>query len=242
MAQKITFSSKSGVTTSGEIALPEGDDKAPAVVVLQEWWGLNGHIRSILKRLAGAGFIALAPDLYHGEVTTDATEASRLMSQLNWGKAMDEIGGAAAYLHAHPRCIGQVGVVGFCLGGALSFAAAQHVAEISVAVPFYGIPPQEAKVDYSKIKAPILAHFATRDKWATVDSAEVVKRELEGRGHSMELHVYDAEHAFFNDTRSDVYSPESAKLAWERTIDFLHRHLGGGAEPAGRAHSRRRDA
>ena len=226
MPQKIALTTKSGVPASGEIALPEGDAKAPGVVLIQEWWGLNNHIRSLLDRLASAGFIALAPDLYDGAVTADPTEAERLMKQLNWGKAMDAIGGAAAYLHAHPRCIGRVGVTGFCLGGALSFAAATHLPDLlSAVVPFYGVPPQESKVDYSKIRAPILAHFASRDQWAKPESAEAVKRELEGRGQSMELHIYDADHAFVNDTRPDVYSVENATLAWQRTVDFLHKHL-----------------
>ncbi len=226
MPQKIALTTKSGVPASGEIALPEGDAKAPGVVLIQEWWGLNGHIRSLLDRLAAAGFIALAPDLYNGEVTSDPTEAERLMKQLNWGKAMDEIGGAATFLHAHPRCIGRVGVTGFCLGGALAFAAATHLPDLlSAVVPFYGIPPEGQKVDYSKIRAPILAHFASRDEWAKPEAAEAVKRELEGRGQSMELHIYDADHAFVNDTRTDVYSVENAKLAWQRTVDFLHKHL-----------------
>ena len=96
---------------------------------------------------------------------------------------------------------------------------------LSAVVPFYGIPPSVSKVDYSKIRAPILAHFASRDAWAKPEAAEAVKRELEGRGQSMELHVYDADHAFVNDTRSDVYNVESATLAWQRTVDFLHKHL-----------------
>jgi carboxymethylenebutenolidase len=210
----------------GEIALPAGDAKAPGVVLIQEWWGLNGHIRSLLERLAGAGFIALAPDLYHGATTTDAEEARHLMSQLNWGKAMDEIGGAAAYLHAHPRCIGRVGVMGFCLGGALSFAAGTHIPELlSAVVPFYGVPPASAGANYGRLTAPVQAHFSARDQWAKPEDAEVIKQELEGRGQFMELHVYDADHAFVNDTRPDAYNPEAAKLAWRRAIDFLHKHL-----------------
>jgi carboxymethylenebutenolidase len=226
MPQRITFNSKSGAPTSGEIALPSGDAKAPSVVLIQEWWGINGHIRSLLDRLASAGFIALAPDLYHGEVATDPEEAGRLMNALNWDKAIDEIGGAAAYLHAHERCIGRVGVTGFCMGGALAFASATRLPDLlSAVVPFYGIPPEALKADYSKVRAPILAHFAKRDGWAKPEAAEAIKRELEGYGQSMELHIYDADHAFVNDTRPDVYSVEDASLAWQRTVDFLHKHL-----------------
>lgn len=226
MPQRITFNSKSGTPIEGEIALPGGDAKAPGVVVVQEWWGLNDHIRSILERLASAGFIALAPDLYHGAVTKEAGEAERLMKALNWDKALDEIGGAAAYLHGHQRCIGRVGVTGFCLGGALTFATATHFPDlISAAVPFYGIPVEAARADFSKVRSPILAHFATRDSWAKAELAEGIKQEVERAGQKMDLHVYEADHAFFNDTRPDVYNAEAARLAWDRTVDFLHKQL-----------------
>jgi carboxymethylenebutenolidase len=226
MPQRISFTSKSGTPIEGEIALPGGDIKAPGVVLIQEWWGLNDHIRSFLDRLAGAGFIALAPDLYHGAVTKEFGEAEALMKALNWDKALDEIGGAATYLHGHERCIGRVGVTGFCLGGALTFAAATHYPDLFMAaVPFYGIPPEPARADYSKIRAPIQAHFAARDQWAKPELAEVIKEEVERRGQTMELHIYDADHAFVNDTRPDVYNIEAAKLAWRRATEFLHKHL-----------------
>lgn len=226
MPQKITFPSRSGTPTSGEIALPGGDAKAPSVVLIQEWWGLNDHIRSILDRLAGAGFIAIAPDLYHGVVTKDAGEAGELMNAMNWDRALDEIAGAGDFAHKHERCIGRVGVTGFCMGGALTFAAAARIPDLfSAAVPFYGIPPEKLSVDYSKIRAPILAHFASRDGWAKPDAAQALKAELDGRGQSMELHVYEADHAFFNSTRPEVFNREAADLAWQRTVDFLHKHL-----------------
>jgi carboxymethylenebutenolidase len=226
MPKRITFNSKSGTPIEGEIALPGGDMKAPGVVLIQEWWGINGHIRSILDRLASAGFIALAPDLYHGASTTEFAEAEALMKALNWDKALDEIGGAAAHLHAHERCIGRVGVTGFCLGGALAFATATHYPDlISAAVPFYGIPPEPARADFSKVRAPIMAHFASRDQWAKPELAQMIQAEVERAGQTMELHVYEADHAFYNDTRPDVYNIEAAKLAWKRSMDFLHKHL-----------------
>lgn len=223
MAEKVTFSSRSGAQASGELVLPAGDGKAPAVVLIQEWWGVNDHIRSLLDRLAAAGFVALAPDLYHGTVTRDPEEASRLLNALDKPRAVEEIAGAVSYLAGHPRSNGKVGVMGFCMGGALTFASAAMIPEIGAAVPFYGIPSPAPS--YADVSAPIMAHFASRDGWAKASDAEALQRQLQGLGKSMELHVYDADHAFVNDTRPEVYAPEAAKLAWERSVAFLSRNL-----------------
>jgi carboxymethylenebutenolidase len=224
MATRTTFKAKSGSDTSGEISLPEGAGKAPAVVLAQEWWGINDHIRSLLDRLAKAGFVALAPDLYHGKTAKDAGEAGKMMQALDWKGAMDEIAGAAVSLTKHERGNGKVGMIGFCMGGALTFAAATQVPELAAAAPFYGIPGPET--DYKKVRAPIQAHFAKRDDWAKASTAEEIKKVIEQNGGSMELFVYDADHAFVNDTRPEVYSADNAKQAWDRAMAFLHEHLG----------------
>jgi carboxymethylenebutenolidase len=208
-----------------ELAEPAGSGKAPGLVLIHEWWGVNEHIRDVAERFAKEGFLVAAPDLYHGKVTEDAAEAEALMTALDTLQAVREIGAAAAYLKQHPRSNGKVGVTGFCMGGALSFASACHVPGLSAVVAFYGIPSAE-KVDYAKVTAPVMAHFAKRDDWATVAKAEEIKGQLEGRGHPMELHVYDADHAFMNDTRPEVHDAANAKLAWDRTIAFLKKHLG----------------
>lgn len=224
MAEKVTFAARSGAEASGELVLPAGEGKAPAIVLIQEWWGVNDHIRSLLDRLAAAGFVALAPDLYHGKVTADAGEAGRLMTELDKPGALEEIAGAVRYLADHERSNGKVGVMGFCMGGALAFAAAATIPEIGAAVPFYGIPSPTP--DYAQVKAPILAHFAARDQWAKASLAQEIQQQLQGLGKSIELHVYDAEHAFMNDTRAEVYDANAARLAWNRTIEFLQQHLG----------------
>lgn len=221
---KVDFETKTGKKASGELAVPAGTGKAPCVVLLQEWWGLNDHIRSLLSRLAEAGFIALAPDLYHGKVTSNAEEAGKLMTELDRAQALEDIEAAAQYLLSHERSGGRVGVMGFCMGGALSFRSAEAISDFSCVVPFYGAPPAD-QYNVSKVRAPILAHFATRDQWATPANAETIQRNLTARGGTMTLHLYDADHAFVNDTRPDVYSPENAQLAWERTLAFLHTHL-----------------
>jgi carboxymethylenebutenolidase len=224
MATKFEFKAKSGAAANGEIAVPSGTGKAPGLVLVQEWWGLNDHVRSLADRFATAGFLTLAPDLYHGKTTKDPDEASRLMNTLDGARAMDDIAGAVAALAAHPRGNGKVGIVGFCMGGAYSFAAVSAIPELKAAVPFYGIPPAE-RMDFAKMKAPILTHVAKHDQWVTVAKAEELKKAIESHGGSVRLEVYDADHAFVNDTRPAVYRPEAAKLAWDRSIAFLHQHV-----------------
>ncbi|MCA9678014.1 MAG: dienelactone hydrolase family protein [Kofleriaceae bacterium] len=221
MTDRVSFKSSSDHTVEGALATPAGDGKAPGVVLLQEYWGINDHVRSLVTRMAAEGFVTLAPDLYHGKVATTAAEAGAMMGALDWPHTLDDIAAAVAYLRAHPRCNGKVAVTGFCLGGALSFATACAVPGLAAVVPFYGVP---AQADWSKVDAPILAHFAQIDEWAKPELARDIQQTLQGQGKSMELHVYDAQHAFCNDTRPEVYAPEAAKLAWQRTVDFIRSH------------------
>lgn len=226
MSTNVTLATEktSGSDLSGALAEPSGTGKAPSLVLMQEWWGINDHIRSIADRLAAEGFLVVAPDLFHGKTAKDATEAGALMGALDTLQAVKEIGLASSFLKQHPRGNGKVGVIGFCMGGALSFAAACHVEGLSAAVPFYGVPPAE-KVDYAKVTAPILAHFARNDDWATVAKAEAIKAQLDALGKPMRLEIYDAGHAFMNDTRPEAYDAPSAELAWQRSVDFLKKHL-----------------
>ena len=221
---RVDFESRSGKKVSGELAVPAGAGKAPAVVVLQEWWGVNDHIRSILSRLAADGFLALAPDLYHGTVTKSAEEAGKLMQALDHEQALDEIEGAAMYLTGHERAGGRVGVMGFCMGGMLTFRSAERISDFSCAVSFYGAPPPD-QYNVAKVRAPIVAHVARQDGWVTPELVETIRKNLTARGGTMTVHLYEADHAFFNDTRPEVYSPENAQLAWERTTKFLHQQL-----------------
>jgi len=228
MSTNVSFKGNGGsdvADVSGALAEPSGTGKAPAIVLVQEYWGINGHIESLADRLASEGFLVVAPDLYHGKIAKDANEAMQLMTALDTMQAMKEIGATAAFLKNHPRSNGKVGVVGFCLGGALSFAAACHVEGLSAVVPFYGVPPAE-KVDYARVTAPILAHFAKVDEWASVAKAEAIKAQIDASGKTtMQLEVYDAGHAFVNDTRPEAYDEKSAKLAWQRSVAFLKKHL-----------------
>lgn len=223
MAERIVFPDGKGGHLEGVLALPVAS-KAPAVVLLQEWWGVNAHIEGLVDRLAEAGFVALAPDLYHGYVAKNAEDAGAAMQRLSFAAAVQEVDAAASFARAHPRGNGNVGVTGFCMGGALAFFSAAHLPKLGAVVPFYGVP-DPSKVDYSKVTAPIQAHFAKRDAWAAPAKAEAVKAAMSRAGQSMELWVYDADHAFVNDTRLDVYSPDNAKLAWDRMVAFFQAHL-----------------
>lgn len=217
MTERVKIPSSTG-DLSGVLAVPAGDDKAPGVVVLQEWWGINDQIQAVAQRWADAGFLALVPDLYHGQVATTAEEAGRMMKALDFGKAVQEIGAAVAHLQSHPRSTGKLAVTGYCLGGALSFATAVNVRGLSAVVPYYGLP---GDLDWSKIDAPVQAHFATTDDWATVAGAQKIKDAVKV---PMELHVYDAQHAFANERRPEVYNEAAAKLAWDRTLAFVREH------------------
>ena len=202
----------------GVVELPAGEGKVPGVVVIQEWWGLNEQIRTTAKRWAEEGFIAWLPDLYHGKLAKNADEAGAMMKALDFGAAVKEIGEAVAMLKAHPRCNGKVAVTGYCMGGALTFASAVNIRGLSAVVPFYGLP---GDLDWSKIDAPVQAHFAQHDDWATVAGAEKIKAAVKV---PMELHVYDAQHAFCNEKRPEVFNADACRQAWGRTVAFVRAH------------------
>ena len=222
MGTKVEFDSKAG-KASGEISLPSAD-KAGAVVIFHEWWGLNDHMRSIAERFAAAGFVALALDSFDGKTTRDPAEAAQLMGNLDFGKAITQAAGAVEFLKAHPRSNGKVGITGFCLGGGLTLAAACNIEGLSAAVAFYGMP-DASKVDYGKVSAPILGHFAARDEYVKPANVTALRDKLKELGKDARLEMYEADHAFVNDTRPEVYSPENAKLAWDRSLAFLHQQL-----------------
>jgi carboxymethylenebutenolidase len=218
MTQRVNIPSPTG-ELSAVLILPKGDAKAPGVVVLQEWWGVNEQLESIAQKWADLGFVAIVPDLYHGKVIPigKADEAAAAMKGLDFGKAVQEIGATVAFLKAHDRSTGKLAVTGYCLGGALTLATAVNVRGLAAAVPFYGLP---GDLDWSKVDAPVQAHFAKHDDWATVAGAEKVQVGVK----TMQLHIYDAQHAFCNDQRPEVDSAEACAQAWERTVEFVRAH------------------
>lgn len=218
----IDFTSNGG-TCSGYLAGEAG----PGILVIQEWWGLNDHIKDIVDRFAAAGFIALAPDLYHGQVTTEPDGAGKLMMALNIAEASKDMSGAIDELTARTGR-SSVGVVGFCMGGGLALVVACNRPDaVASCAPFYGLIPWEsAQPDWSTLAAKVEGHYASDDHFFTPAAAEALQATLRDLGKDATLHVYpDVDHAFFNDTRPEVYAPEASATAWARVLELFRTTL-----------------
>jgi carboxymethylenebutenolidase len=221
MGQMIKFKRPDGADCNGYLTGPAGNDKAPGIVVIQEWWGLNDQIKGVADRFAALGYRALVPDLYKGKVAADAAEANHLMSNLNFGDAAtQDIRGATQYLK---QTGAKVGVVGFCMGGALTVVSAMYVQEGDAFSSWYGFPPDEAG-DVRKIRKPLQLHLAEQDEAFPPEQARALEAKLREGSVPFESYWYKAGHAFFNETGPN-YNAESAKLAWERTTNFFAKHL-----------------
>ncbi|MDQ6651897.1 MAG: dienelactone hydrolase family protein [Acidobacteriota bacterium] len=225
MAGQIIEFPSNGGTTSGYLVIPK-KGTGPGVVVIQEWWGLVDHIKDVCNRFANEGYVALAPDLYHGESTKSPDEAGKLMMALRIDEAEKDLRGAIQFLLNHEATTGEeVGTIGFCMGGALSLYAASKNSQVGACVVFYGIHPN-VKPDLANLKAPVLGIYAERDGSVPPKVVLELERQLKDLGKSVEMHVYsDVDHAFFNDQRSGVYNPKAAEDAWRRVIQFFATHL-----------------
>ena len=222
--QMIEFESNGG-TASGYLSAPESGE-GPGVVVIQEWWGLVPHIKDVADRFAAEGFVALAPDLYHGDVARSPDEAGKMMMALNIPQTEKDLRGAIQYLLDNEATTGDlVGTVGFCMGGALSLYAASKNRQVGACVVFYGIHPKVSP-DFDNLRAPVLGIFAGKDDFVTPDVVRALAETMREHGKSIETHNYpDSDHAFFNDTRPEVYDPDASADAWRRTIEFLRANL-----------------
>jgi carboxymethylenebutenolidase len=224
MGQMVTFPAN-GRSAEGYLALPPSGT-GWGVIVIQEWWGLVDHIKDVAERFAREGFVALAPDLYRGQTTKSPDQAGKLLMALNIAETGKDLRGAAAYLHGRPEVRPKkVAAVGFCMGGQLAlFGATAHSDVVRAAVDFYGIHPK-VNPDISRLSGPVLAHFGRRDKSVPEQAARALVDSIEAAGKTVEAHFYDADHAFFNDQRPEVYDRRSAELAWDRTVEFLRQAL-----------------
>ncbi len=224
MGTMVEFKSNGG-QTSGYLAIPE-NGTGPGVVVIQEWWGLVDHIKDVCDRFAAEGFVALAPDLFHGKIAKSPDEAGKLMMAIRIDEAEKDLRGAIQYLLDHDATTGdKVGTIGFCMGGALSLYAATKNPQVGACVVFYGGHPN-VKPDLPNLQAPVLGIFAERDGFVTPAVVRELERKLKELGKSVEVHIYPGtDHAFFNDTRPEVYNADAAADAWRRTIEFLRLNL-----------------
>ncbi|MGK2858400.1 MAG: dienelactone hydrolase family protein [Thermoanaerobaculia bacterium] len=223
MGQNVKFQSN-GHTCEGYLALPKS--KGPAVVVIQEWWGLVPHIEDLVDRFAAEGFLALAPDLYHGRKTTSPDTAAKLLMELDGERAEREIAGAGEFLLAHELCSSKkFGVVGFCMGGALTQFATANNPQVGAGVSFYG-GFKQLPIPWEKLEAPLLLIYGENDKGVSSTLGEELVGRLKGMGKPAEMVVYPgADHAFFNDTRPEVYNEAGAKDAWKRTVEMFRANL-----------------
>lgn len=224
MGEMVQFPVNGG-STGGYLALPQ-NNSGPGVIVIQEWWGLVGHIKDVCDRFAAEGFVALAPDVYRGKSTKSPDEAGKLMMALRIDEAERDLSAAVEYLSSHESTTSEkLGIVGFCMGGALSLYTATKNPDIGACVVFYGIHPK-VKPDLPNLNAPVLGLYGERDHSVTPDMARELERQVKDLRKQIEVVIYpDADHAFFNDTRPEVYNATAATDAWRRTIEFLRKHL-----------------
>jgi carboxymethylenebutenolidase len=220
MGQRVEFPSNAH-TCQGYFA-----GKGPAVVVIQEYWGLVPHIQDVVERFAKEGFAAIAPDLYHGKTAKSPDDAAKMLMEVDADRAEREIAGAGEWLLKQPDCTSKTyGVVGFCMGGALAQYTATKEAKVGAAVSFYG-GFRKVPMDWNKLRAPLLLIYGENDKGVPPEQGRQLEQQLKKLGKRVELVIYPgAGHAFFNDTRKEVHKPDAAADAWRRTVALLRSSL-----------------
>ncbi len=229
MASMINYPRPDGKTVQAYLAQPQDIENAPAIVVIQEWWGLNDQIKSVADKLAKAGYQALVPDLYRGKLALEENEAKHMMNDLDFADAASQdIHGAIQYLKqaGSPK----VGVTGFCMGGALTLLSSLFAPELDAVVTWYGYPPLEY-IDADKIHAPIMGHWGIHDDVFPIGGVDELEKKLTAASVTFEFFRYDAKHAFANEEADSKHLPylqhnaKAAELAWTRTMEFFKKHL-----------------
>jgi carboxymethylenebutenolidase len=212
--------------SSAFVAVPAEGDAEPragaAVILIHEWWGVNGHVRDLAGRCAKEGYLCVAPDLFRGKTAQDTTEASKLMNELSIDDGLETIRQA---LEETRRAYGveRVGITGYCMGGTFALRAACEIETLKAAAPFYGDIPDEETL--SRLQVPTLFIAGARDNWITPEKVEGLKEAARKYDLPVEVVSYDADHAFFNDTRPEVYNPEAAADAWQRVLALFSQRL-----------------
>lgn len=218
-----------GVTVRAYLVAPESKEPRPALIVVQEWWGLNDHIKDVARRYAREGYVVIAPDLYSRlghKVTTDPNEAGKLMNQLRQEDGLKDLNATVTYLKsARGVDASRVGVTGFCMGGSYALMLPCVNPGIRAAAPFYGQVPNP-DTPLKNLAGPVLYIYGEEDGWITRADVQRLAVALKKYNKPGEIKTYPgAPHAFFNDTRKDVYKQAEAKDAWNRTLAFFQQHL-----------------
>ena len=221
--QNVTITTKSGQTVAAALALPDAV-KAPAVMLVHEWWGLNDQIKAVAAQFAAEGYLALAIDLYKGKVATAPADARGYMQAVARDAALETVAGWAEWLQGHARSSGKIGTIGWCFGGGWSLAASL-AAPVDATIVYYGNVARSAE-QLAALKGPVLGHFASRDKWINKDMVGKFEKQMDKAGKSYTTHWYEADHAFANPTQSR-YDEADAKLSWSRSLAFFNQHLKG---------------
>lgn len=220
-----------GVTMHAHLVVPESTGRTPAIIVVQEWWGLNDHMKDVARRYAGEGYVAIAPDLYTRlghKITTDANEAGKLMGMLHMEDGLKDLNATVKYLKSLPEVdANRIGVTGFCMGGSYALMLPCVNRDIKVAVPFYGQVPNP-DTPLQNLTCPVLYIYGEDDGWITKADVQRLAQGLKKYQKPGEIKTYPgAPHAFFNDTRKDVYKPAEAQDAWTRALALFKTHLKG---------------
>ena len=222
MGEMVEFKSNGG-TCTGYLAGTSG----PGVIVIQEWWGLVPHITDIADRFAAEGFVVLAPDMYHGEMTDEPDMAGKLLMSMNLATAGKDLSGAVDLLQGRTGRT-KVGVTGFCMGGGLALmAACLRPDAIAAAAPFYGGMRPDTVIEWDNLAAVVEGHYAATDRGtAAPEAVKELEATLRAKGKNATFHVYPGtQHAFFNDTRPEVYDAAVAKTSWDRTLALFRANL-----------------
>lgn len=221
--ETLNLETTNGATTA-HVALPETAGSTAAVILIHEWWGINDHIRDISARYAREGYLCIAPDLFRGKTARDPEEAARLMQSLPLEDGIDTIESAMG-VAAKKYGLGQMAITGYCMGGTFALRAACEIEELKAAAPFYGDIPDEETL--AQLKVPVLFIAGARDGWINPEKVNELKEAAHKYKLPVEIVSYDADHAFFNDTRPAVYDPEAAADAWQRVLNFFGERLRG---------------
>ncbi len=218
----LNFNTVMGETTAFAALPDEIDADSKAVILIQEWWGLNDHIKDIAVRYAEEGFICIAPDLYRGRIATNPEDAGQMMKMLELEEGLDTIKNAQAAAR-EKYGISHFGITGYCMGGTYALQAVCHLEGFSASAPFYGDIPDETVLQ--NLKTPVLFISGTKDKWINPEKVAELERAAQVYTLPIESVKYDADHAFFNNTRPEVYDDDAAQDAWAKVIEFFDENL-----------------